>query len=192
MAALDVERRSFFAHAFTGLLEHKLYGDGSTNRRLAYVVVRLPAELDAKLPPGRLRMRGEIEGHPVALAWQTEPGARRYVMLSRALLRDAGLRPGAEVPVCFDLAPDDDHEVPEALQSALAKDRRAGAAWKKATAGARRGMIHRVASARRKETVQRRVSDVIAELRGEKLPPPRNERERAARAPRRQDGGRKE
>ncbi|WP_376090257.1 YdeI/OmpD-associated family protein [Roseomonas sp. CCTCC AB2023176] len=134
-----------------------------------YTVVFLPPDLAATLdfPPGnRLRASGEVADIPFGGAWQPVRG-RWFLMLSKDLIRTAEIKPGDVVEVRFRVEPPDTVETPEALDRALEADHKAKAAWNAMTPGARRGLAHRVASAKTPATVARRLDEALAVLRGE-------------------------
>ena len=71
--------------------------------RYAYTVLYLPEALVPRLPFDRfprLRVTGEVADWPVAGAWQPAGDGRRYFILGKRLLREAGLKVGdvAEMP----------------------------------------------------------------------------------------------
>jgi hypothetical protein len=135
-----------------------------------YTVVFLPDRLAARPPfdgTPRVRARGEVGGVPFAGAWQPVRG-RRYLMLSKAMLRAGGFGPGDTVDVWFALDDPDAVDVPDALRRALDADPASARAWDALTPGHRRGLAHRVASARMPATIERRVAEVLDAI----APPP--------------------
>ena len=134
--------------------------------RSRYSVVFLEPSLHALLPLDRhprLRFEGSVEGIPISAAWQPSRG-RWYALLSKRFLREAELEVGETVGVEFRVVPQDQVDVPRELEFALGLNRRARAAWDALTPGKRRGFAHRVASAKREETRERRVEEVIDTL----------------------------
>jgi hypothetical protein len=132
-----------------------------------YTVVFLPDELARLLPLDRhprLRISGEVGDLPFSGAWQPVRG-RWYLMLSKPLLRDAGLRLGDAAEIRFRVEDQEAVEVPEALRQALAADPLAEAAWRALSAGRRRGLAHRVAAAKTPATAARRLAEVLEALR---------------------------
>jgi hypothetical protein len=133
-----------------------------------YTVVFLPDDLARLLPfdrHPRLRMSGEIGDVPFRGAWQPVRG-RWFVMLSKAALREAGLSPGDIASVRFRVEDQAEVELPDLLRRALETDAAACAGWKALTPGKRRGLAHRIASARTAPTASRRLAEVLAALRG--------------------------
>jgi len=157
-------------HTFRGKLEELVWG------RMRYWVIFLPARLESRAPfseKKKLRMRGTVDGQPVALAWQLHEG-RHYVMFGKAAAKKLGIALGATVGMTFTLVSDDDVEVPEELRLALAQEPEWRALWKKLTPGQQRGLAHMVNSAKRPETRAARAIDVMRRVEEGVVPgPPR-------------------
>jgi len=153
---------SHYPHAFEGrVVRH----DVGTYR---YTVVFLPDGLAEALPLDlhpRLRVSGEVGEFPFSGAWQPVRG-RWYLMLSKELLRDAGLALGDAVEVRFRVEDQDAVEVPDQLARALDADAALRSAWEGLSAGRRRGLAHRVSSAKTPATAARRVGEVLRLLSG--------------------------
>ncbi|MBC7988842.1 MAG: YdeI/OmpD-associated family protein [Luteimonas sp.] len=151
-----------YPHEFDAQVVHH---DVGTYR---YTVVFLPPEIATALPlqqHPRLRASGEVGEVPFTGAWQPVRG-RWYLMLSKELLRDADAAIGACVRVRFRVEHQAAVEVPDQLARALAADGMANLAWSQLSAGKKRGLAYRVLSAKTKSTVQRRLLEVMARLRG--------------------------
>jgi len=132
-----------------------------------YVVVHLPSKLLPELPfgPGkRLRIRGEVDGRPVASAFVPRRGKTPYLLLSRSFLKAIERQVGDEVTVRFNVDDPSTVDVPEELAVALRGDARAGRQWRTFSAGHQRGVCHRVRSAVREETRRARAKAIVAEL----------------------------
>lgn len=132
--------------------------------RFCYRVIYVPDSVagDLRLADHpRLRVDARIARLPLNAALQPS-GGRWYVLLSRRFLREAGAKVGDEVEVTFTVAADQAAvEVPAALAQALRRRADARALWEALTPGRRRGLAHRVAQAKRAETVERRVIEVL-------------------------------
>jgi Domain of unknown function (DUF1905) len=90
---------SYFTHEFEGVVQRHNVGT------YVYTVVFLDPAIAGQLPfdqSPRLRMRGEINDHPIEAAWQPVKG-RYYVMLSKPLLKAAELAVGSRATVRFSL-----------------------------------------------------------------------------------------
>ncbi len=151
---------SLYPHTFEGRVV--LHNLGT----YTYTVIFLPPELCGDLPLDehpRLRVEGEVGEQPFEGAWQPVRG-RWYIMLSKQLLRDAELSVGDEVGVRFAVVDQSAVEVPLALRLALEADERAASAWEGLSAGKRRGLVHRVLSAKTATTRGRRVAEVLETL----------------------------
>ena len=94
-------------------------------------------------------------------------GGRWYLMVAKKLQRVLGKELGDEVQVEFEVADPDAITVPRELQFALDADENAKAAWESWTAGKRRGYCYRVSSAKRAETRERRVEEILEMLRAD-------------------------
>jgi hypothetical protein len=129
----------------------------------AYTVVYLPEDLAGALPLDRfprLRIEAEVSGVPLKAALMST-GGRWYLMLSKALLKHAGLTLGDTAHVAFAVADQDAVDVPSPLAAALDAEPELRAAWEALTPGKRRGLAHRVASAKTAPTIAKRVAGVI-------------------------------
>ena len=114
---------------------------------------------------GRPRLTGELAGRAFAGAAQPLGGGSYYLIVNKRTRAATGLDLGD--PVSVRLRPDDPDrvDVPPALATALAEaDPELRAIWEGLTPGTRRGFAHRVASAKRPETVQKRVVEVLLAL----------------------------
>ena len=154
-----------FPHRFEGPIERHVIESKSSDRALAYFVVWLPPALHAALPLAgnpKLRVRGEIAEMPFTGAWQAWRGGR-YLMVPRKLLNEGELALGDEVEVRFAVADQEAVDLPPALATALREDG-TKRAWHALTAGRRRALAHHVASAKRDETRERRIAEVLAAL----------------------------
>ena len=134
--------------------------------RVAYVVAYLPVKLIRNLPLDkhpRLRIDGEINGvrfnnalHPASGKW--------YLLVPKRIQKKCRIKLGSEVFVQFNIADQNAVDVPHELVSALNVNDKANAVWAGLTAGKRRGLAYRVGSAKRIETRENRVDEVISQL----------------------------
>lgn len=147
----------YFPFAFMGPVEQH---DLGTYR---YTVVWLPDDIAGKLPLAehpRLRISGEINDHPCAGAWQPSRG-RWYLMLGKPLLKATGLTVGCLAELRFRVEPQDEVEVPPALDRAIAASAAAAERWAALTPGKRRAVGHFVLAAKTGATVARRVAQAV-------------------------------
>lgn len=134
-----------------------------TSGRIAYAVAYLTKELQKQLPLDkhpRLRIDGEVGGHRFNGALHPCRG-KWYVLLPKRMMKKCGLEMGGDVLVSFRIADQNAVDVPSELQRALAANSNAKQAWDKLTTGRKRGYAYRVASAKRMETRENRVDEVI-------------------------------
>ena len=134
--------------------------------RIGYAVVYLPEDLQTKMPFDRyprLRVDAEVAELPVDGAFQPGQG-KYYLILSKRLLKQAGLVLGDSVNVNFRIADQDAVIVPDELEIALQSNPTAKTKWETLTPGKRRGLAHRVSSARTATTKEKRVAEVISTL----------------------------
>ncbi|MEM9701231.1 MAG: YdeI/OmpD-associated family protein [Planctomycetota bacterium] len=158
----------FFTHQFVGTVDALDFG------RMIYRVAFIPSEIADDLPLDkfpRLRVDAEVSSGPgrpiVPLNAALMPaGGRRYLLLSKRTLQEAGLGPGDPVTVRLCVADQDAVDVPEDLHAALSGRSAAADAWEELSPGRRRSFVYRVDSAVREETRARRIAEVIAELLG--------------------------
>lgn len=151
---------TYFPHEFDALIEHH---DVGTYR---YTVVFLPDEIARSLPfdvHPRLRISGELDGHPFTGAWQPVKG-RRYLMLGKPLLKTTGLSVDCFATVRFRVEPQDEVEVPPALVTAIREEATASTRWDALTPGKQRALAHRVLSAKTPATTERRIGEVVSWL----------------------------
>ena len=147
-------------YEFTGEIDYHDFG------RMGYTVVYLPESLRKELPFDkypRLRVDAEIAEHVIDGAFQPGQG-KMYLILSKAFLKSAGLSLGDEVEVMFRIADQGLVDIPDALRAAFKKNRRAAKAWDALSAGKKRALVHRVRSAKRADTIARRVDEVLLQL----------------------------
>lgn len=146
---------------FTASIEYHDFG------RMGYTVVYLPEPWLNREPFAshpRLRVHAEVAEIPVDGAFQPGQG-KRYLIVSKAVLKSASVQCGDEVNVMFRLADPEHVDVPEALRSALSRDATARAAFEVLTAGKQRALVHRVNDCKTLETQRKRVREVLDVLR---------------------------
>lgn len=131
--------------------------------RMAFSVLYVPRSLEKQLPLQefpRLRIEAEINGvrHNGAL----QPGGGRwFLMLSKRLQKLCQISLGDSVTVDFEIADQNAVDVPRELLHAIEADRRAEQLWDSLTTGKRRSLAHYVDSAKRPETREKRVEEVL-------------------------------
>lgn len=139
--------------------------------RMGYTVVYVPELLCKKLPLDaypRLRINAEIAEWPVEGALQPGQG-KTYLMLSKRWLKQAGLALGDTVEVAFRIADQDAVSLPDSLRHALNGNTKANKAWADLSAGKQRALAHLVSTAKRQDTIDKRITKVLDHLLGVKL-----------------------
>ncbi|MEM9184961.1 MAG: YdeI/OmpD-associated family protein [Planctomycetota bacterium] len=135
--------------------------------RMAYSVVYVPPAIAERLPIAehpRLRVTGEVNGKRFDGALNPAGKGRHYLILSKRFLKPCRAEVGDKVWVQFDIADQDAVDTPEELLRALEANAAAAKAWQSLTPGKQRGLVYRVSSAKRAETRERRVEEVIEAL----------------------------
>jgi Bacteriocin-protection, YdeI or OmpD-Associated/Domain of unknown function (DUF1905) len=148
---------SYFAHEFEGVVQHHNVGT------YVYTVVFLDPAIAAQLPfdqSPRLRMRGEINDHPIEAAWQPVKG-RYYVMLSKSLLKAAELAVGDRATVRFSLVDQNAVDVPADIQHIIDNNTKFGENWQNLSAGKQRGFMHWIGEAKTTQTRSKRIAQLI-------------------------------
>jgi len=112
---------------------------------LISTVIYLPAAILRKLPASRVRVKGTMNGAPFALAVQYRKSGKSFFIVSRALRKAAGLKPGSLVSVEFRIV-SDKVEIPKELDAVLQQDNEGLKGWKQITPGLQRGLCHYVNS----------------------------------------------
>jgi hypothetical protein len=149
-----------YSHEFSTKLKSHQFG------RANYVVAFLPKKLIRELPLSenpRLRIDGEINGfrfnnalHPANGKW--------YVLVPKRTRTKCRIELGSEVFIQFNVGDQNAVDVPQELSRALEVNERANSVWNELTPGKRRGFAYRVNSAKRRETRENRVDEVIEHL----------------------------
>ncbi|MEM1442341.1 MAG: YdeI/OmpD-associated family protein [Verrucomicrobiota bacterium] len=150
-------RRRPYEYQFRGTVSEYDFGT------MAYRVVYLPKDLIQKLPLDnypRLRIDAMIEDVPHHGAVQ--PSSKGpYLLLSKRLLKDIGKSHGDPIEISFDIADQDAVDVPPELELALARTPHLQKKWDSLTPGKRRSFAFRVSKAKRPETKNARVEEVL-------------------------------
>ena len=155
---------AYFTHEFEAVISE--FGVGKS-RKVWYRVVFMPEEFEDQLPFGqypRLRVDGEIADIPIANAFIPTGDGRRYLIVSPAVMKGAGLAIGDTVTVRFRIADQDSVEVPVALANALEKNPSAADIWSAITPGKKRALAHHVGNAKTKPTIEKRVNEALKAL----------------------------
>jgi Bacteriocin-protection, YdeI or OmpD-Associated/Domain of unknown function (DUF1905) len=144
---------SYFTHEFEGVVQRHNVGT------YVYTVVFLDPAIAGQLPfdqSPRLRMRGEINDHPIEAALQPVKG-RYYVMLSKPLLKAAELAVGSRATVRFSLVDQNAVDVPADVQHIMDNNAVFGKNWLGLSAGKQRGFMHWIGEAKTTQTRSKRI-----------------------------------
>ncbi|WOO39669.1 YdeI/OmpD-associated family protein [Rubellicoccus peritrichatus] len=131
--------------------------------RMKYTVVYLPKRIEKELrllEMPRLRVEGLIHGEPFSGACQPT-GKAWYLILSKRILKEAGLNVGDKVEGQLSIADQEAVDIPEDLQLELDRNSNIRKKWDALSAGKKRGLAYRVASAKRLETREQRIFEVL-------------------------------
>ncbi len=131
-----------------------------------YTVVYLPQRMIDSLPLKRyprLRIVAEVSGVLTEAALQPCRG-KWYLMVPKRLQKAASLRIGDLAYVTFEVADQESVNVPMKLLHAIESREVALKVWQSLTAGKKRSLAYRVASAKREETQYRRIEEIVDEL----------------------------
>ncbi len=155
----------YYPYTFNAPIAYHDVGSDKYAYTVVYVTPQLINALPLKQYP-RLRVRGEIEDVPFE-ASLTPVRGDWYILLSKRLLKamDAGI--GDDVEVRFAIADQDAVDVPTALKEALDADDQMRALWDTLTAGKKRGLAHKVTTAKTEKTEKKRIQEVFGILLGD-------------------------
>jgi len=110
-----------------------------------------------------LRIDGEINGFRFANALHPS-GGKWYVLVPKRTQKECRIKLGSDVFIQFNIGDQDAVDVPPELTHTLNVNQRASAIWSELTPGKRRGFAYRINSAKRKETRENRVEEVVQSL----------------------------
>jgi hypothetical protein len=159
----EADLGAYFPFEVSGPIEYLDFG------RIKYHVLWIPDELKPALglnPTGRLRIEAEIGEFGWQAAISPAGGGRHFVILSADCLKANGVQHGSPIELRFRIVEPDLVVIPAELERILKVEQQALAVWEGLTAGKRRGLCHRVESAKRAETRLARAREVLAFLEG--------------------------
>ena len=128
---------------------------------LIHTVIYLPDAIVERLPEGRSRAKGTLNGIPFALAPQRTKEGLRYFAVNASLRKAAGISEGSKVKVEFKLVDPDAVDIPEELQAVLDQDKKAMNAWNEFTSGHQRNIIIYINSVKSVDARIRRSLEVM-------------------------------
>ncbi|HNC31199.1 MAG TPA: YdeI/OmpD-associated family protein [Cyclobacteriaceae bacterium] len=115
---------------------------------LVSTVVEIPADVIKKLPTGRVRVEGKLNSAPFNLAIQSKKNGPKYLSVSQAMRKSAGVKSGDKVKVSFSVVDPDKLELPEEMEAVLAQDDEGAKKWNKLTVGLQRSLVHYINSSK--------------------------------------------
>jgi predicted DNA-binding antitoxin AbrB/MazE fold protein len=114
--------------------------------------IDVPETILAKLPKGKYRTEGTMNGIPFNLAIQTQKPARKYLTVSQNLLKKIKRKEGEPVEIKFHLVSSEKLDIPEEFLAVLEGDELAEKMFNEFTTGKKRGLIHYISSAKSIDT----------------------------------------
>lgn len=111
-------------------------------------VVEIPAEIVKKFPATRVRVEGKLNQVSFNLAIQSKKNGPKYLSVSQAMRRSAGVKPGDRVKVSFAIVDPDKLDIPEEMEAVLAQDDEGAKKWNKLTVGQQRSLVHYINSSK--------------------------------------------
>lgn len=115
---------------------------------LVSAVVEIPADVVKKLPSGRVRVEGKLNNVSFNLAIQSKKNGPKYLSVSQAMRRSAGVKPNDRVNVSFTVVDPDKLDLPEEMEAVLAQDDEGAKKWNKLTVGLQRSLVHYINSSK--------------------------------------------
>jgi len=152
---------SFFTYEFIGEIDRHDYG------RMIYHIIFVPADIASGLPLKqypRLRVSAEVNDFPLDGAFVPYGDGRWYLLINKRILKSLGLHFGDPVSVRFAIADQDAVDIPEVLQIALTDNEDFAERWAALTPGKQRGYAYRIGTAKRPETQEKRIIELMDEL----------------------------
>ncbi|CAN0482832.1 unnamed protein product [Phaeothamnion confervicola] len=109
---------------------------------LVSTVVEMPIDIVMKLPAGRVRVEGKLNQVPFNLAIQSKKNGPKYLSVSQAMRKSAGVKLGDKVKLNFAIVDPDKLDLPEEMEAVLAQDDEGAKKWNKLTVGLQRSLVH--------------------------------------------------
>jgi translation initiation factor IF-1 len=115
---------------------------------LVSTVVEIPVDIIKRLPAGRVRVEGKLNQVSFNLAVQSKKNGPKYLSVSQAMRKSAGVKPGDRVKVSFTLVDPDKLDLPEEMEAVLAQDDEGAKKWNRLTVGLQRSLVHYINSSK--------------------------------------------
>ncbi len=145
--------------SFCGRIEPMEWGKST------YTILPIPDEISLALKnAGARRVEVELNDHPFNMALTKSPAFfGTFIYTGKTILQAAGVSPGEEIEVRLRKSDPNFVEVPQdvilAIRAAAVSD-----AWSALTPGKQRGLLHIINTAKRQETRERRISELVSDL----------------------------
>jgi hypothetical protein len=123
-------------------------------------VVFLPEAIIRKLPAGRVRTAGTINGTPFDLAVQYKKDGSRYFSVGGILRRAARVKEGDRVTVVFQITDPDKLVIPEEMEAVLEQDDEARKVWNTFTQGYQRSLVYYITSVKSSDSRIKRALEI--------------------------------
>lgn len=127
---------------------------------LKSTVVFLPEAIIKKLPAGRIRTKGTMNGTPFDLAVQYKKDGSRYFVVGAILRRAARLKEGDRVTVIFHLTDPNELVIPEELEAVLEQDDEFRKVWDTFTLGYQRSLVYYITSVKNSDSRIKRALEI--------------------------------
>lgn len=132
-------------------------------------VVFLPEAIVKKLPEGRVRTAGTLNGAPFDLAVQYKKDGGRYFSVGSILRRAARVKEGDRVTVVFHLTDPDKLVIPEEMEAVLEQDDEARKVWNSFTQGYQRSLVYYITSVKNSDSRIKRALEIAAKAKARAL-----------------------
>ncbi len=132
-------------------------------------VVFLPEAIVKKLPEGRVRTAGTLNGAPFDLAVQYKKDGSRYFSVGSILRRAARVKEGDRVTVVFQLTDPNKLVIPEEMEAVLEQDDEAWKVWNTFTQGYQRSLVYYITSVKNSDSRIKRALEIAEKAKARAL-----------------------
>lgn len=115
---------------------------------LVSTVAEIPVDIVKNLPAGRVRVEGKLNQIAFNLAIQSKKNGPKYLSVSQAMRKAAGVKAGDKVKVSFAIVDPDKLDLTEEMEAVLAQDDEGAKKWNKLTVGLQRSLVHYINSSK--------------------------------------------
>jgi len=136
---------------------------------LHYILV-IPDDIIEKInKPGRVRVKGTMNGAPFALAIQNLKTGEKYFSIGNPLRRAAKIQLSVPVKVEFHIVDENQLDMPEELTAVLEQDTEGKAVFESLTIGYKRSLIYYITSVKNVDSRVKRAIEIIDKAKHRKL-----------------------